>query len=164
MGGCIPAVDAISDRSALTGSISLYNPLVPLGCDVIVLILRHLITKPVDVVLEDKVINLTCVTWIYRWQALFEPWWTLQFDKVLLLLLKFSIELVDNKLLVVTHLILLEDATAFCTQKYDISVFNLLIIFLEQTIMIIVFVLFIVDWQGLVSGGEVIWIELLVGH
>lgn len=62
MGGCIPAVDAISDRSALTGSISLYNPLVPLGCDVVVLVLRHLITKPVDVVLEDKVINLTCVT------------------------------------------------------------------------------------------------------
>ena len=61
----------------------------------------------------------------------------------MLLLLEFSIELVDNKLLVVTHLILLKDATAFSAQKYDISVFNLLIIFFEHAIMVIIFVLLI---------------------
>lgn len=62
MGRCIAAVYAISDRGALASSVSLLNTLVSLGCDVIVLVLRHLIAKPVDVVLEDKVINLTCVT------------------------------------------------------------------------------------------------------
>jgi len=62
MGRCIAAVDAIGDRGALAGSVSLLNTLVSLRCNVIVLVLRHLIAKPVDVVLEDKVINLTCVT------------------------------------------------------------------------------------------------------
>lgn len=113
--------------------------MMPLRCGVIKLVLRYLIAKPIDVVLKDEVIHLTCVAWVDRWQSLFVTRWSLQIFKSLLLELKLFVKLVYHKLLILTYLDLLVGTTTFSSQENDISVFYLiifehliLILFVEQ--------------------------------
>ena len=40
----------------------------------IIIVLRHLITDSINVVMEDKVVNLACIAWINSWHAGLQAW------------------------------------------------------------------------------------------
>ena len=107
--------------------------------DVIEFILWDLVTKSVDIILEDKVINLTGIAWVNRWQSLFISRWPLQIFKPLLLKLELPIKLVDHELLVLAYLDLLIWATAFGPKENDISILNK--VFLQMIVVILFWLL-----------------------
>lgn len=83
----------------------------------IVLFLRDVITISIYVVLEYKIVDLTCITWLNTVCTIPTLYaWRCQVSKeVLLLKLEISVELIYHKLLIHTSVILFnKTATAFC--------------------------------------------------
>lgn len=134
----------------------------PLRRNLLVL-LRHIVAEPINVILEDEVVDLARVARLRTRDpvAVLEAG-ALQVHKVLLMLLEFTIESIDHELLTFTDIVLIENAATLGAEEDNVAI--CCIRYNNRLPVRVLQLLVVVLAERLVARLQVIRIHLLIRH